>query len=212
MNMMMNLFSLVTGMAGPTGFGSASTADQVCQGIDASHLTAIITGGSSGIGLETARILAQHNAHIIIGARNIKAANQAKLLILDDIKHARVDVLKLDLASLDSVRCFASSFIALNLPLNILINNAGVMFCPYQLSEDGIEMQFATNHLGHFLLTNLLMEKMKETAKGTGVQGRIVNLSSIAHIHTYKHGILFQGINDQSQYEQTNNIYVRRNQ
>ncbi|CAN1304376.1 Short-chain dehydrogenase TIC 32 B, chloroplastic [Linum perenne] len=197
---MMSIFSLITGKAGPTGFGSASTADQVCHGIHASHLTVLITGGASGIGFETARVLAQQNAHVIIGARNIAAANEAKRLILQDIQHARVDVLKLDLASLKSVREFARSFIALDLPLNILINNAGVMFCPYQVSEDGIEMQFATNHLGHFLLTNLLLEKMKETAKATGVQGRIVNLSSIAHIHTYKHGIIFDDINDKSRY------------
>lgn len=115
-------------------------------------------------------------------------------------------------------------------------NNAGVMFCPYQLSEDGIEMQFATNHLGmsidiphpgfffssfsrlfheseqkyrelraltsdspgHFLLTNLLLERMKATARETGIEGRIVNLSSIAHIGSYPGGIRFDSINDES--------------
>ncbi|CAN1769750.1 Short-chain dehydrogenase TIC 32 B, chloroplastic, partial [Linum perenne] len=158
------------------------------------------TGGASGIGLETARVLALHKAHVIIAARNITAANEARRLILKDIENARVDVLLLDLASLKSVAEFADSFKSLNLPLNILINNAGVMFCPYKTSEDGIELQFATNHLGHFLLTNLLLEKMKETARATGVQGRIVNLSSIAHIHTYRHGIAFDHINDQKRY------------
>ncbi|CAN0926653.1 Short-chain dehydrogenase TIC 32 B, chloroplastic [Linum grandiflorum] len=197
---MVSLFSLVTGRPGPSGFGSASTAKQVTKGIDASHLTVIITGGASGIGLETARVLALHQAHVVIGARNIAAANEAKRLIVKDIENARVDVLQLDLASIKSVTHFADSFKSLNLPLNILINNAGVMFCPYKTSEDGIEMQFATNHLGHFLLTNLLLDKMKETAKATGVQGRIVNLSSIAHIHTYKRGILFDHINDEKRY------------
>ncbi|CAI0472645.1 unnamed protein product [Linum tenue] len=155
-----------------------------------------ISGGASGIGLETARVMAQHKAHVIIGARNMEAASKAKHLILKHTPGARVDVLQLDLASTRSVRAFADSFKALNLPLNVLINNAGVMFCPYQQSEDGIEMQFATNHLGHFLLTNLLVDKMKETARATGVEGRIVNLSSIAHIHTYRHAILFDDIND----------------
>ncbi|KAG6580556.1 Short-chain dehydrogenase TIC 32 B, chloroplastic, partial [Cucurbita argyrosperma subsp. sororia] len=74
------------------------------------------------------------------------------------------------------------------------------MFCPFQLSEDGIEMQFGTNHLGHFLLTNLLLEKMKNTAKSTGIEGRIVNLSSIAHVHTYGHGIRFNKINEKKGY------------
>ncbi|KAL8125861.1 short-chain dehydrogenase TIC 32 B, chloroplastic-like [Apium graveolens] len=196
----MGIFSLMTGMAGPSGFGSASTAEQVTDGIDASNLTAIVTGGASGIGLETARVLALRKAHVIIAARNVEAANEAKQLILKDQPNARIDVLKLDLCSIKSVKAFADSFKALNLPLNILINNAGIMFCPYQLSADGIEIQFATNHLGHFLLTNLLLDKMKETAKSTGTQGRIVNLSSIAHQHTYSDGILFENLNDEKSY------------
>ncbi|XP_039129194.1 short-chain dehydrogenase TIC 32 B, chloroplastic-like [Dioscorea cayenensis subsp. rotundata] len=197
---MVGIFSLITGLPGPSGFGSASTAEQVTEGIDASNLTAIITGGASGIGAETARVLALRGAHVIIAARNMDAANEAKNLILESNPTARIDLLKLDLCSLKSVRAFANSFIAMNLPLNILINNAGVMFCPYQLSEDGIEMHFATNHLGHFLLTNLLLDKMKSTAKATGIEGRIVNLSSIAHLHTYEEGIRFDKLNEQDGY------------
>ncbi|KAL3623053.1 Short-chain dehydrogenase TIC 32 B, chloroplastic [Castilleja foliolosa] len=158
-------------------------------------------GSASGIGLETARVLALRNAHVIIAARNIEAANEAKQMILKDNVNARVDVLKLDLSSLASIQAFADSFIALHLPLNILINNAGIMFCPFELSKDGIEMQFATNHLGHFHLTNLLLAKMKDTAKSTGVEGRIVNLSSVAHLHTYEEGIRFEQINDKSSYD-----------
>lgn len=194
------MLRLITGIAGPSGFGSASTAEQVTQGVDASNLTAIITGGASGIGLETARVFALRNCHVIIAARNIDAAKEAKQLILKDNKTARIDILKLDVSSLKSVRAFVNDFNALNLPLNILINNAGVMFCPFKLSEDGIEMQFATNHLGHFLLTNLLLDKMKETAKISGVEGKIVNLSSIAHLNPYEEGIVFDKINDQESY------------
>lgn len=150
----------MTGRPGPSGFGSASTAEQVTEGVDASNLTAIVTGGASGIGFETARVLALRRAHVIIAARNIEAANEAKQAIIKENISARVDVLKLDLCSLKSVRAFVDSFNALDLPLNLLINNAGVMFCSHQLSEDGVEVQFATNHLGHFLLTNLLLEKM----------------------------------------------------
>ncbi|KAM4089748.1 hypothetical protein ACJW30_09G006800 [Castanea mollissima] len=196
----MSIFSLITGRPGSSGFDSASTAEQVTEGIDASNLTAIVTGGASGIGLETVRVLALRKAHVIIAARNMEAANAAKQLILKDNETARVDVLKLDLCSMKSVRAFVDDFNALNVPLNILINNAGVMFCPFQLSKDGIEMQFATNHIGHFLLTNLLLEKMKNTARSTNIEGRIVNLSSIAHNYTYEQGIRFDQINDESGY------------
>ncbi|XP_021972094.1 short-chain dehydrogenase TIC 32 B, chloroplastic [Helianthus annuus] len=196
----MGILSLVSGRPGPSGFGSASTAEQVSESIDASGLTAIITGGASGIGLETTRVLTMRGAHVIIAARNIKAANEAKQAILKNNENAKIDVLELDLSSLNSVNAFVHTFKALNLPLNILINNAGVMFCPYQLSQDGIEMHFATNYLGHFHLTNLLLDKMKETATTTGIEGRIVILSSLAHAYTYEQGIRFEKINDKDSY------------
>ncbi|KAG4913319.1 hypothetical protein AAZX31_19G158600 [Glycine max] len=197
---MVGVISLVTGMAGPSGFGSASTAEQVTDGIDASNLTAIITGGASGIGLETARVLALRKVHVIIAVRNMVSAKEAKQQILEENESARVDVMKLDLCSVNSITSFVDNFIALDLPLNILINNAGVMFCPFKLSEDGIEMQFATNHLGHFHLTNLLLDKMQQTAKATGIEGRIINLSSIAHNYTYRKGIRFNKINERKGY------------
>ncbi|KAM7263725.1 hypothetical protein ACFE04_001408 [Oxalis oulophora] len=196
----MGILSLITGKAGHSGFGSASTAEEVTKGLDASKLTIIITGGASGLGIETSRVLALCNVHVIIAARNVEAANEAKRMIVGEYKAARVDVLKLDLCSIKSIKAFADYFLSLNLPLNVLINNAGIMFCPFQLSDDGIEVQFATNHVGHFLLTNLLLEKMKETTKATGIEGRIVNLASIAHIHTYDGGIRFKKINDRDGY------------
>ncbi|KAK1316205.1 hypothetical protein QJS10_CPA05g01711 [Acorus calamus] len=179
----MSLFSLITGLPGPSGFGSASTAEEVTEGVDARDLTIIITG-----------------ALVIIAARNLDSAMLTKQSIIKDSVGSRVEVMKLDLCSLKSVRAFVDEFLALHLPLNILINNAGVMFCPYQLSEDKIELQFATNHLGHFHLTNLLLDKMKRTAKETGIEGRIVNLASIAHRYTYKKGIRFDKLNDKSGY------------
>ncbi|KAF7818514.1 short-chain dehydrogenase TIC 32, chloroplastic [Senna tora] len=118
---MVGIFSLVTGMPGPSGFGSSSTAQQVTEGIDASNLTAIITGGASGIGLETARVLALRNAHVIIAVRNMESAKEAKQMILQENESARVDIMKLDLCSVTSVRSFADQFLALDLPLNILM-------------------------------------------------------------------------------------------
>ncbi|XP_060176517.1 short-chain dehydrogenase TIC 32 B, chloroplastic-like [Lycium barbarum] len=195
------MLRLITGRRGPSGFGSASTAEEVTQGIDASALTVIVTGGASGIGFETARVLALRRAQVIIAARNLEAANEAKQRILSENRDARVDIQKLDLSSLKSVKAFADNFLALNLPLNILINNAGIMFCPFQLSKDGIEMQFATNHLGHFYLTKLLLDKMKETARATGIEGRIVNLSSVAHLICPPQGIQFNNINEEKSYQ-----------
>ncbi|KAH7285124.1 hypothetical protein KP509_33G014400 [Ceratopteris richardii] len=103
---------------------------------------------------------------------------------------------------MQSVREFVATFESKGFPLNVLINNAGIMACPYSLSADGIELQFATNYLGHFLLTNLLLSKMKNTAEQTGTEGRIVCVTSALHSQTYKGGILLQGINEKSGYSQ----------
>ncbi|XP_020694864.2 short-chain dehydrogenase TIC 32, chloroplastic-like [Dendrobium catenatum] len=99
-----------------------------------------------------------------------------------------------------SVRKFAADFNSLNLPLNILINNAGVAMPSFMLSQDGIEMNFATNHIGHFLLTNLLLENMKATASKSGLEGRIVIVSSAAYRISYREGIRFDRINEKSGY------------
>ncbi|KAJ7556970.1 hypothetical protein O6H91_05G106400 [Diphasiastrum complanatum] len=133
--------------------------------------------------------------------RNVEAASKVKEDILHSIPQARVEVLEGDLSSLASVKQCANDFLALKSPLNILINNAGVMASPYQLSKDGIEMQFATNHVGPFLLTYLLMDKMKETARESGIEGRIINVSSVGHTFLApKGGIAFDTINNEAKY------------
>lgn len=152
------------------------------------------------MGAETARVLALRGAEVVMAVRTISSGEAVKNSILKETNSARIHVLQLDLSSMASVRRFASEFKALGLPLNILINNAGVMACPYQLSPDGIELQFATNHIGHFLLTNLLLEDMKRTAQSSGIEGRIVIVSSEGHRFTYWGGIRFDKLNDQSSY------------
>ncbi|XP_076891692.1 short-chain dehydrogenase TIC 32, chloroplastic-like [Bidens hawaiensis] len=188
----------IFGWKGESGFGAYSTAEDVTQGIDGTGLTAIVTGASSGIGLETTRVLALRGVHVVMAVRNTKTGENVKANIVAEIPNAKVDVMELDLSSLASVRTFAADYCSSGLPLNILINNAGVMGPPFTLSKDKVELQFATNHLGHFLLTNLLLETMKNTSLEHKKEGRIVNVSSMGH--RLSKGIYFDKINDESSY------------
>ncbi|KAH1206922.1 Short-chain dehydrogenase TIC 32, chloroplastic [Glycine max] len=190
------------GRNGGSSFSSSSTAEQVTEGIDGTGLTAIVTGASSGIGAETTRVLAMRGVHVIMGVRNVVAAKVVMEAILKEIPNAKVDAMELDLSSMISVRKFALEFISSGLPLNILINNAGIFGTPFKLSEDNIELQFATNHMGHFLLTNLLLDTIKRTTHESKKEGRIVNISSSGHQWlNYRGGILFDKINDESSYQ-----------
>ncbi|KAF3795673.1 Short-chain dehydrogenase [Nymphaea thermarum] len=180
---MLEVVRYLTGAVGPSGFGSKSTAEQVTEAgaYTLRGITAIITGATSGIGAETARVLAKRGARLVLPARNVKAAEETKSRILEEFPGAEIIVMALDLSSMASVRSFVSDFERLGLPVNILINNAGKFCHKHAVSEDGIEMSFATNHLGHFLLTNLLLSKMIETAELSSKEGRIVNVSSSIH-------------------------------
>ncbi|KAJ7952183.1 short-chain dehydrogenase TIC 32, chloroplastic-like [Quillaja saponaria] len=179
---MLETVKYLIGSAGATGYGSKSTAEQVTESCsDLRSITAIITGATSGIGAETARVLAKRGARLVLPARNLKAAQDTKSRIMSECPDSEILVMALDLSSLNSVSKFVVEFEPLDLPLNLLINNAGKFTHEHAISEDGIEMTFATNYLGHFLLTKLLLKRMIETAKKTGVQGRIVNVSSSIH-------------------------------
>ena len=137
---------------------------------------AIVTGSSSGLGLETARVLAIKNAIVIVAVRNLKKGQAAIDMIMRAIPHADVHVMELDLADLASVRRFADRFIDEYSQLDLLINNAGVMVPPYSQTADGFELQMGTNHLGHFALTGLLIDLLQKTPGS-----RVVNVSSMAH-------------------------------
>lgn len=137
---------------------------------------AIVTGSSSGIGFETARVLANKEATVIIAVRSAEKGKAAIEKILAQNKKADVELMILDLADLNSVEKFAEEFKKNYSQLDLLINNAGVMVPPYSKTTDGFELQFGTNHLGHFALTGLLLEVLL-TTKGA----RIVNVSSTAH-------------------------------
>ncbi|MFC2165999.1 SDR family NAD(P)-dependent oxidoreductase [Acidobacteriota bacterium] len=143
---------------------------------DQKERVAIVTGSSSGIGYETARVLAEKNATVIIAVRNLQKGNTAADKILGLHPNADVKVMELDLANLKSVRNFTVEFKNYYNRLDLLINNAGVMMPPYSKTTDGFELQFGTNHLGHFALTGLLIDLINNTPKS-----RIVNVSSGAH-------------------------------
>lgn len=136
----------------------------------------IITGANSGIGYEAAKVLASYGAHVILAVRNKKKGEDAADTIKSQYKDAIIEVLSLNLADLESIYTFASEYSIRYNSLDILINNAGVLMPSYQKTRDGFELQFGTNHLGHFALTGLLLPLLKIT---TG--SRVVTISSLAH-------------------------------
>ena len=136
----------------------------------------IITGASSGLGKEATKILAGKNATVVMAVRNTQKAESVAQQITKEFPNSKIDVRKLELNSLNSIKTFAQGIKSSYGQLDVLINNAGVMACPFSKTEDGFEIQMGVNHLGHFALTGHLLPLMKKT-KGS----RIVATSSIAH-------------------------------
>lgn len=157
-----------------TPFGAESTADEVIAGTDLTGRRAVVTGGASGLGRETARVLAAAGAEVTIAARNLDAASEAVDEIRAKTGNPNVHAARLDLADLSSVAAFVRDWTG---SLHILVDNAGVMASPEQRTPEGRELQFATNHLGHFALTVGLHDAL--AAEGA----RVVVLSSVGHIN-----------------------------
>ena len=143
---------------------------------DQTGRTAVITGANTGLGYETATALAAKGAHVVIAVRNIEKGKAAADLITRAIPGASVVVQELDLSSLESIRSAADELRSRYDSIDLLINNAGVMMTPKSTTKDGFELQFGTNHLGHFALTNLLLDRVL-AAPGS----RIVTVSSVGH-------------------------------
>lgn len=142
---------------------------------------AIVTGGNKGIGLETVRGLCKAQMTVIIACRDTTEAEKAIKKLREELPQAEVEYMELDLASLASIRKFVMNFKKKGLPLHILVNNAGIMIPPYSKTEDGFELQFGVNHLGHFALTNLLLDDLIKSGSPDRCS-RVVTLSSEAHI------------------------------
>lgn len=170
-------------MANRNAFGAKTTTDEVLDGIDLSGKTVLITGGSSGLGAETARAMAARGADVIITARTAAKGQP----VVEQVKASTgktISVEELELGSTQSIRAFAERINAGDRKIDLLINNAGVMACPEQTTEDGFEHQFGTNHLGHFLMTGLIAPSLADG-------GRVVVLSSGAHQMS---GVMFDDI------------------
>jgi NAD(P)-dependent dehydrogenase (short-subunit alcohol dehydrogenase family) len=156
-------------------FGSASTTDEVLEGVDLSGKRILVTGVSAGLGVETARTLAAHGAQVVGAARDLNKAKAATERVrAQAAQGGALELVELDLASLASVRACADALASTGEPFDLVIANAGVMACPKGQTSDGFETQFGTNHLGHFVLVNRIVSLLKPGS-------RLVNLSSAGH-------------------------------
>lgn len=177
-------------MASKSGFNRRSTAEQVTAGIDLTGKTALITGVNSGLGFESMRVLAARGAHVVGAARTIEKASDACAQI-----DGETTPVACELSDFDSVVACAESVQALGRPIDILLCNAGIMALPQLEQAYGLELQFVTNHLGHFLLIRHLLDAVKEADAG-----RIVLLSSLAHTMTPRGGIDFDNLSGETSY------------
>jgi NAD(P)-dependent dehydrogenase (short-subunit alcohol dehydrogenase family) len=169
-----------------SGFGASSTAAEVLDGIDLSGRRALVTGGYSGIGLETTRALSQAGASVIVPARRPDVAREALAGI------QRVAQEQLDLGDLDSVAALAERLLAADRPIDMVIDSAGIMACPETRIGEGWEAQFATNHLGHFALINRIWPLLADGG------ARVISVSSRGHMRS---GIRWDDIDFRSGYE-----------
>ena len=158
------------------GFGRDTTTDEVLEGMDLTGRRFVITGAATGLGRESARALAAHAATVTVLARSEDRAAEALDQLKASVPNATAESGVVDLGSLASIRAFADSYLSSHDAIDVLINNAGVMACPFGHTADGFETQFGTNHLGHFLLTALLSPALLR-----GDAPRVVTLTSAGH-------------------------------
>lgn len=174
-----------------SGFKRHTTAEQVTEGVDLSGKTALITWVNSGLGFESMRVLAARGAHVIGAARTLDKAQKA----CSQVSGSTTPV-ACELSDLDSVVACAETVLAMNRPIDILMCNAGIMALPQLEQKYGLELQFVTNHLGHFVLIRHLLDRVIAAPAG-----RIVLLSSAGHSHTRPGGIEFDNLSGESGYD-----------
>ena len=166
----------MTNILEATPFGATSTTDDVLSGVNLKGKRILVTGVSAGLGVETARSLAAHGAHVVGAARDLNKAKTATEQVLNDAaaNGGSLELVELDLANLKSVRACSDRLLAKAEPFDVVIANAGGMATPFGHTADGFETQFGTNHLGHFVLVNRIASLIRDG-------GRLINLSSSGH-------------------------------
>ena len=168
-------------------FNATSTAETISEGLDLGGLTYLVTGATGGLGGEVCRVFALRGARVVLACRSLEKGESVAEKIRGEIVGASLVVLGgLDLGSAVKTKTFAETFCALALPLNGIVCCAGVVCEPFGLTCDGRETHFGVNHLGHFLLVDMLLDECVNTAAASGAQGRIVLVSSGAHHFTYR--------------------------
>ncbi|MFT5684486.1 MAG: NAD(P)-dependent dehydrogenase (short-subunit alcohol dehydrogenase family) [Myxococcota bacterium] len=183
----MSIYGLLKG-AGDNGFGYNSTAEQVTEGLDLTGKTYLLTGCNSGLGLETMRVLSLRGARVIGAARSVEKARSAGAQV-----DGETDAVACELSEPDAVRQAVRDVLALGHPLDGIICNAGIMALPELTVKHGYELQFLTNHVGHFILVTGLLEQLSAT-------GRVVMVSSTAHTRAPEEGIQFDNLDGSKGY------------
>ncbi|KAI0870735.1 NAD(P)-binding protein [Hypoxylon argillaceum] len=179
------------GDARPTAFDILKDNDRIGTMKDKVFL---LTGSSGGIGIETGRALAATGGKVFLGVRDLDKGKQA---LADILEPGRVELLELDIGSMESVRAAAKTFLSKSTQLNVLVNNAGIMACPQAKTADGFESQFAINYLGHFLLYKLLEQTLLSSSTPE-FHSRVVNVSSAGH---HMSSVVLDNINLDGEYE-----------
>ena len=183
----MSLVSMFKGK-GPSGFGYGSTAEDVTEGLDLSGRTILLTGCNSGIGKESLRVLAKRGAHVVAAARTVEKAQAA----CDEVG-GETTAVACELSEPASVQACAAQVTALGRPLDAIICNAGIMALPTLNQKFGYELQFFTNHIGHFMLVTSLLDSL-------AAKGRVVMVSSDAHHRAPREGIQFDNLTGEREY------------
>ncbi|MGB8223156.1 MAG: SDR family oxidoreductase [Polyangiales bacterium] len=183
----MSLLAMFKGN-GPSGFGYGSTADDVTEGLDLRGRTVLLTGCNSGIGKETLRVLAKRGAHVIAAARTVDKAREASSGVA-----GQTTPIACELSEPSSVQACAKQIIGTGRVLDAIICNAGIMALPRLTQKHGYELQFLTNHIGHFILVTSLLESLAE-------RGRVVMVSSGAHKGAPREGIQFDNLSGERDY------------
>lgn len=184
----------LVGAPAANGFGSATTGADVMalHGDQVRGKDVVVTGATSGLGKQVAVTLCEHGAHVVLAVKERDQGERTKEWIVERVPDAHVQAIECDLRSRESIERFADALRTKQGKLDVLVNNAAVCMCPFRTNEDGVEVQFATNHLGHFHLTNLLLPLLENGAEQSGCKSRVVNVTCSSHYFHYGENPRFQ--------------------